>query len=105
MKQLHSIIIPGIVVFLAIVLIIANTWLGVEKARLAYQVEQYKGMIREKTEFITKLETERDLLLAPSRLIEYAKQFHLQPAQKGHIRTIALPQQEQEQEQIIIPFE
>lgn len=99
------IVISVFLVCVAILLIIANTWLGVEKSRLAYQVEQYKSIIREKTEFLTKLETERDLLLAPNRLIGYAKEFKLQPAQKGHLRTITLPQEEVTSKAIEIPLE
>lgn len=104
MKYLDKVL-PIILVSLAIILIIANTWLGVEKARLAYQVEQYKSILREKRAFITKLETERDLLLAPSRLIGYAKEFNLQPAQKGHLISIPLPQEEAPKEQQAIPLE
>ena len=101
MKHIQTLFLPIILVSIAILLIIANTWLGVEKARLAYKVEQYKSILREKTEFITKLETERDLLLAPSRLIGYAKEFKLQPAQKGHLLTIPLPQEEYKEQQAI----
>lgn len=105
MKISSSLFLSIILVFIATLLIIANTWLGVEKARLAYQVEQYKSTLREKTQFITKLETERDLLLAPSRLIGYAKEFKLQPAQKGHLITIPLSQENTSKQQQTIPLE
>ncbi|MDE7469282.1 MAG: hypothetical protein K2M30_03235 [Desulfovibrionaceae bacterium] len=101
MKHIQTLLLPIILVSIAILLIIANTWLGVEKARLAYQVEQYKSILREKTKFITKLETERDFLLSPSRLRGYIKEFELQPARQGHLLTIPYSQEEYKEQQAI----
>lgn len=89
-----------ILIFFASLLALVTVWIGVEKARTAYALGHYKNLVQEKTEFITKLETEKALLLSPDRLKVYAKRYNLAPATTGQVRI--LPEPVVQKEEIII---
>ncbi len=63
-------------------------WLNIERVDLAYEVRTHQTELDKKNQYITKLNVERDNLMAPARLRELARDLDLGPAQPGQIRRI-----------------
>lgn len=78
----------SIIVVLFCIVVGITVWLGVEKARLAYDISEYRKKYKNASEFFSKLDTEKDLLSSPSRLRSFAEREGLSPAKNGQIRKI-----------------
>ncbi|MGL4721851.1 MAG: hypothetical protein ACRCV3_00935 [Desulfovibrionaceae bacterium] len=85
-----TIFISSIIVLFFCITVGITVWLGVEKARLAYDVGEYRKRHKNASEFLSKLDTERELLSSPSRLRKFAKKEGLSPAQSGQVRKIII---------------
>lgn len=64
-------------------------WLSIERTDMAYSIRQLRGEVERRAVLQTKLEVERDRLLAPSVLGRKAAEFGMREARPGQIRRLA----------------
>ena len=64
-------------------------WVNIERVDLAYELNKIQHQIDEREVLSAKLEVERNTLITPSRLREFAKERGLGPARPGQIRRVA----------------
>lgn len=74
-------------------------WLSIERTDKAYTIRQLRNELDERAVLRTKLEVERDRLLAPVVLGRKAEQLGMREARPGQIRRLPDPvRREKEQE-------
>lgn len=61
-------------------------WVSIERTDMAFSLRQLKADVERRAVLQTKLEVERDKLLAPSVLSQKAVQFGMREARPGQIR-------------------
>lgn len=61
-------------------------WVSIERTDMAFSLRQLKADVERRAVLQTKLEVERDKLLAPSVLSQKALQFGMREARPGQIR-------------------
>mgnify|MGYP005808465387 CR=1 FL=1 len=75
---------------------LALVWLSIERTDKAYSIRQLQGSVEERRVLRSKLEIERDRLLAPHILREKAARLNMNEARAGQIRRMTDPGAEQE---------
>ncbi|MEG2004515.1 MAG: hypothetical protein RR014_00625 [Bilophila sp.] len=70
---------------------LALVWLSIERTDKAYTIRQLRGDVEQRAVLKTKLEVERDRLLAPSVLSHKAAQLGMTEARPGQIRRTTDP--------------
>lgn len=75
---------------------LALVWLSIERTDKAYSIRQLQGSVEERRVLRSKLEIERDRLLAPHILREKAASLNMNEARAGQIRRMTDPGAEQE---------
>ncbi len=73
---------------LVFVLGMAKVWVNVERVDLAYRMERLQQEYRENRELRIKLTIERDNLLSPFRLKEWAQEHGLDKPEETQIRKL-----------------
>lgn len=63
-------------------------WLSIERTDMAYSIRQLRSEVERRAVLQTKLEVERDRLLAPSVLGRKAAAFGMREARPGQIRRL-----------------
>lgn len=70
---------------------LALVWLSIERTDKAYTIRQLRNDVEQRAVLKTKLEVERDRLLAPSILGPKAAQLGMTEARSGQIRRMSDP--------------
>lgn len=70
---------------------LALVWLSIERTDKAYSIRQLQSSVEERRVLKSKLEIERDRLLAPQILREKAVHLHMNEAKAGQIRRMTDP--------------
>lgn len=70
---------------------LALVWLSIERTDKAYTIRQLRNDVEQRAVLKTKLEVERDRLLAPSVLGRKAVQLGMTEARPGQIRRMVDP--------------
>jgi cell division protein FtsL len=81
----------SLLLFLSLVLGLAQVWCNIERMDLAYEIGEIGRKIEQTRELNAKLEVERDNLLSPYRLTDKARELGLRPPGGGEIRELAPP--------------
>ncbi len=78
-------------VLLSLLTGLALVWLSIERTDKAYAIRQLRGGVEERRVLKSKLEIERDRLLAPQILREKAAVLGMSEARAGQIRRMTDP--------------
>ncbi len=70
---------------------LALVWLSIERTDKAYSIRQLQSSVEERRVLKSKLEIERDRLLAPQILREKAARLQMNEAKAGQIRRMTDP--------------
>ena len=76
---------------LSLLMGLALVWLSIERTDKAYAIRQLRADVEERAVLKTKLEVERDRLLAPHVLRRKAQQLGMTEAKPGQIRRMPGP--------------
>ena len=76
---------------LSLLMGLALVWLSIERTDKAYSIRQLRNEVEQRAVLKTKLEVERDRLLAPHVLRRKAIQLGMSAAKPGQIRRMPAP--------------
>ena len=76
---------------MAVILGMSLVWVNIERVDLAYDLQKMQTALSKKQELASKLELERNNLISPAQLRQFADQNGLHSAGQGQMRTLPSP--------------
>lgn len=76
---------------LSLIMGLTLVWVSIERTDMAFSIRQLRADVEKRAVLKTKLEVERDKLLAPYVLGQKAARFGMREAKPGQIRKMEIP--------------